>query len=102
VNFVIADTFLKSLAQLDHQSQTQAKQTAFDFQSGTTQPSHQFHRIEKSKDRNFWSLRVSDDVRIIVYQERDTRVLCYVDHHDKAYDWAERRRFAINPHTGAA
>ena len=25
----------------------------------------------------------------------------YVDHHDEAYRWAEKRRLAINPVTGA-
>jgi len=29
-------------------------------------------------------------------------LLCYVDHHDKAYDWAERRRLETHPKTGAA
>jgi superfamily I DNA/RNA helicase len=28
--------------------------------------------------------------------------LCYVDHHDRAYQWAERRRLEIHPKTGAA
>ena len=29
-------------------------------------------------------------------------LLCYVDHHDKAYDWAERRKLETHPKTGAA
>jgi superfamily I DNA/RNA helicase len=29
-------------------------------------------------------------------------LLCYVDHHDKAYDWAERRKLEVHPTTGAA
>jgi hypothetical protein len=28
--------------------------------------------------------------------------LCYVDHHDKAYAWAERRKLEAHPKTGAA
>ncbi|MDZ4805087.1 MAG: 3'-5' exonuclease, partial [Candidatus Eisenbacteria bacterium] len=28
--------------------------------------------------------------------------LCFVGHHDKAYDWAERRRLEAHPRTGAA
>lgn len=28
-------------------------------------------------------------------------VLLYVDHHDDAYRWAENRKIAINPVTGA-
>ena len=29
-------------------------------------------------------------------------MLCYVDHHDKAYQWAERRKLETHPKTGAA
>src|SRR4051812_33130505 len=29
-------------------------------------------------------------------------MLCYVDHHDTAYAWAERRRLETHPTTGAA
>ena len=28
--------------------------------------------------------------------------LCYVTHHDKAYEWAARRRLEVHPKTGAA
>ena len=31
----------------------------------------------------------------------DVYVLLYVDHHDEAYRWAEKRRLTINPVTGA-
>ena len=29
-------------------------------------------------------------------------MLCYVDHHDKAYEWAERRKLEVHPQTRAA
>ena len=29
-------------------------------------------------------------------------MLCYVDHHDNAYHWAERRKLETHPKTGAA
>ena len=29
-------------------------------------------------------------------------MLCYADHHDNAYRWAEQRRLDIHPDTGAA
>ena len=29
-------------------------------------------------------------------------MLCYVDHHDNAYQWAERRKLDVHPQTGAA
>src|SRR5260370_36119567 len=61
-----------------------------------------FHKLDKAKDKNFWSLRVSADIRLIVHKTQGSLLLCYVDHHDKAYDWAERRKLETHPKTGAA
>lgn len=41
------------------------KTAAFDLQLNPAQPSLQLHRIDKSKDRNFWSARVNLDLRLI-------------------------------------
>ncbi|TIP79028.1 MAG: hypothetical protein E5X63_35825, partial [Mesorhizobium sp.] len=61
----------------------------------------QLHRIDKSKDPNFWSARVNRDVRLIVHKTVDSLLVAYVDHHDDAYAWAERRRIEAHPRTGA-
>jgi mRNA-degrading endonuclease RelE of RelBE toxin-antitoxin system len=102
VNFVIADTFQKSLANLDAQSQGLVKQKAFDFQSNPSTPGFQLHRVDAAKDKNFWSIRVNSDIRVIVHRTKDSVALCYVDHHDAAYAWAEVRRLEVHPQTGAA
>ena len=47
-------------------------------------------------------MRVSRDIRLIVHKTEASLLLCYVDHHDKAYDWAERRKLETHPKTGAA
>ncbi len=39
---------------------------------------------------------------MIVHKTDASLLLCYVDHHDKAYQWAEKRRLETHPHTGAA
>jgi hypothetical protein len=31
-------------------------------------------------------------IRIIVHRTAASLLLCYVDHHDKTYQWAQRRR----------
>jgi len=62
----------------------------------------QFHKLNKARDKNFWSVRVSADIRLVVHKTADSLLLCYVDHHDKAYDWAERRKLEAHPKTGAA
>ena len=60
-----------------------------------------FHRIDNAKDKNFWSVRVGSDIRLIVHKRQDSLLLCYVDHHDAAYAWAERRKLETHPKTGA-
>jgi mRNA-degrading endonuclease RelE of RelBE toxin-antitoxin system len=102
MDFLIADTFTDSLARLTGDEQKAVKTTAFDLQVNPAGPGLSFHKLEKAKDKNFWSLRVSSDIRLIVHKTEGSLLLCYVNHHDKAYDWAERRRLETHPKTGAA
>jgi mRNA-degrading endonuclease RelE of RelBE toxin-antitoxin system len=102
MEFRIADTFTDSLARLTGDEQKAIKTTAFDLQLNPSHPSLQFHRLEKPKDPNFWSIRVSKDVRIIVHRTKTSLLLCYVGHHDDSYQWAERRKLETHPKTGAA
>src|SRR5213076_2441067 len=102
MNFLIADTFTDSLARLTGDEQKAVKTTAFDLQMNPSGPGLSFHKLDKAKDKNFWSVRVSSDIRLIVHKTHDSLLLCYVDHHDKAYDWAERRKLETHPQTGAA
>lgn len=102
MEFRIADTFTDSLAKLTSQEQKVVKTTAFDMQLNPTNPGLQLHRLDKVKDPNFWSIRVNLDIRIIVHKTYANLLLCYADHHDKAYDWAKRRKLETHPKTGAA
>jgi mRNA-degrading endonuclease RelE of RelBE toxin-antitoxin system len=102
MEFRIADTFTDSLARLTADEQKAVKTTAFDLQVNPAHPSLQFHKLDRPKDPNFASVRVSKDIRIIVHRTSASLLLCYVDHHDRAYQWAERRRIETHPKTGAA
>lgn len=102
MDFLIADTFTDSLARLTGEEQKAAKTTAFDLQMNLAAPGLKFHKLDKAKDRNFWSVRVNADIRIIVHKTAASLLLCYVNHHDKAYDWAGRRKLETHPKTGAA
>ena len=102
MEFRIADTFTDSLARLTGDEQKAVKTTAFDLQLNPANPGMSFHKLDKAKDKNFWSVRVSSDIRLIVHKTPGSLLLCYVDHHDKAYDWAERRKLETHPKTGAA
>jgi mRNA-degrading endonuclease RelE of RelBE toxin-antitoxin system len=102
MEFRIADTFTDSLARLTGDEQKAVKTTAFDLQLSPDNPGMKFHKLDKAKDKKFWSIRVSKDIRLIVHKTPGSVLLCYVDHHDNAYAWAERRKLETHPKTGAA
>ena len=102
MEFHIADTFTDSLTRLTGEEQKAVKTAAFDLQLNPASPGLSFHRLDKAKDKNFWSVRVGSDIRLIVHKTASSLLLCYVDHHDKAYAWAERRKLETHPKTGAA
>lgn len=101
MTMILADSFTAALAKLSNEEQKQAKLTAFDLQTDPDRPGLQMHRIDQSKDPNFWSVRVNKDIRIIIHKSGDSVMLAYVDHHDDAYKWAERRKIETHPRTGA-
>ena len=102
MEFRIADTFTASLGRLRADERKAVKTTAFDLQVNPAQPGHRLHRVDSARDRNFWSVRAGRDLRIIIHRTSSSCLICYVDHHDKAYRWAERRRLERHPRTGAA
>lgn len=102
MEFRIADTFTDSLVRLTADEQKAVKTTVFDIQIDPSAPGLSFHKLDKAKDKNFWSVRVTRDIRIIVHRTDGSLLLCYVDHHDPAYQWAERRKLETHPRTGAA
>ncbi len=102
MNFRISDTFTDSLGRLTGDEQKAVKTTAFDLQINAANPGMSFHKLDRARDPNFWSVRVNVDLRLIVHRAEGALLLCYVDHHDKAYDWASRRKLETHPQTGAA
>ena len=99
MEFRISDSFTSSLAKLTSEDQKIVKTSAFDLQMN---PEHRFHKLDGAQDKNFWSVRVNRDIRIIVHRSKSSLLLCYVDHHDAAYQWAGRRKLETHPRTGAA
>ena len=102
MQFLIADTFTSSLGKLTETEQKQVKTSAFDMQMNPANPGLQFHKLNAARDPNFWSVRVNRDIRIIVHRSESRLLLCYVNHHDNAYKWGERRKLETHPKTGAA
>jgi hypothetical protein len=99
MTLLLASTFNDALTRLSHVEQKQAKLTAFDLQLDPAGNGLQMHRIDSAP--GFWSARVSQDIRIILHKDGGTTTLAWVDHHDDAYAWAERRRIVPHERTGA-
>ena len=102
MRFRIADSFTRALGKLNGREQSAVKITVFDLQQDPSAPGLRFHRIDRSRDPNFWSVRASRDIRVIVHRSAGSFLVCYAGHHDDAYGWAERRRIETHPRTGAA
>jgi hypothetical protein len=68
MTFLIADTFTDSLARLTGDEQKAVKTTAFDLQMDPSAAGLSFHKLDKAKDKRFWSVRVNTDIRLIVHK----------------------------------
>jgi hypothetical protein len=99
----LSQDFLANLAKLPSTVQGRVLKWALRFQTDPTATGINYEVIRSARDRNLKSVRIDQDWRGIVFKPPagDVYVLMYVDHHDDAYRWAEGRRIAVNPVTGA-
>lgn len=99
----LSQDFLFQLAKLPSTAQSKVLKWAVKFQSDPKSPGINYEKINAARDPNLKSVRIDLDWRGIVFKPDtgDVYVLLHVDHHDAAYRWAERRKIAINPVTGA-
>jgi len=102
MKFRIAATFYDSYSKLTGEEKKAVWSTNFELQRYPASLPKGSHKIDQAKDKNFWSVRVSDNIRMIVHRLDDSLLLCYVAHHENAYKWAERRKIETHPKTGAA
>ncbi len=100
--FIVAETFEDSLARLSNEEQKAAKLTVYDLQTNPAAKGLNYETLKAPKDKRFRAVRVNRDVRIIVHEMDGSLAICYVAHHDKAFDWAVRRRLDAHPKTGSA
>ena len=99
----LSQDFLLQLAKIPASVQSKVMKWAIQFQSDPTSPGIHYENIAGARDANLKSVRLDLDWRGIVFKPSSgaVYVLLYVGHHDQAYRWAEGRKLAINPVTGA-
>lgn len=101
MSVAIEQSFLKSATALGAQFAARVWRFVDQYMDDKTRPGISLERLDRLKTNQLWSARISQDVRAIVFREGSTDYLLYVDHHDAAYAWAERRQVAYNPRTNA-
>lgn len=81
----------------------QVNEAVTKFQNNPTSSGLNFETIKNPKNPNYRSIRVNDDVRIILLSPSQGNVylFCIYDQHDKAYKWAETKQCKVNAQTGS-
>jgi superfamily I DNA/RNA helicase len=99
----ISETFLQSYALLPKAQQKKAREFMEKFRADSTRASIHLEPIHGMADEKVRTARVGDDWRAVVVAppKGDVFVCVWVDHHDEAMAWAKRKRFDVNPTTGA-
>jgi len=103
IKVALAQDFLANLSKIPAGVQSKVLKWALKFQSNPTAIGINYEKIRQARDPNLRSVRIDQDWRGIVFKpdKGDVYVLMYVDKHDDAYHWAENKRIAVNPVTGA-
>ena len=96
----IEQGFLDASKKLTAEEQHRIKSTILELAINPKGQGANLHRVDKARDKNLWSCRVNQDIRIILHQQNGRMTLLYVDHHDDAYDWAMNRVFKFDERTG--
>lgn len=97
-----SDTYFSSINKMPSNIQAKVNQLVLKFQTNPSSKGLNFEKLNAVKDGNLRSLRVDQAYRVIltVIEEQGTYLFLWVDHHDKAYDWASHHKCTVNENTG--
>lgn len=103
MTFAISTDFLSAFSNVGKAQQRQVREFVERFRERPDNPGTNYEPIQSARDKNLYSVRINQAYRAIVCHPpgTDVYILAWVDHHDDAYRWAERKRFSIHPTTGA-
>ena len=97
---VVAQSFMKQLKTLTKKEQGAVSRVVLELQADPTDARHSLHKVDGNG--GWWSAYVNGDLRIILQRPGEGEVVvCWTDHHDKAYEWARAHTYTRHPVTGA-
>ncbi len=103
VKVAIASEFLNAFASIPKKQQGKVLEFITKFRANPLASSINYEKIAKFRDPTLRSVRIDQNYRGIVKKPDSGNifVLLWVDHHDKAYKWAENKICNIHPGTGS-
>ena len=98
----ISSDFMNAFAAIPKQQQNKVLDFITKFRMNPTAKSIHYEKIAQFKDDSLRSVRIDQTYRGIIKKPEAGNVymLLWVDHHDRAYEWAKNKKCIINPETG--
>jgi hypothetical protein len=102
IKIALGSDFLTAFSRLPEKQQKKVRRFLGDFSARPTDSTYNYEKIKGASDPNLRSVRLDGDYRGIVLKPEtgNMYVLLWVDKHDSAYTWAERRTCSVHPTTG--
>ena len=103
VRLVMSIDFLDAFSQLPKQIQSKTSAFIQKFKQNPTASGLNYEVIRNAADPNLKSVRVDQAYRAIIRKpdKGNAYLLLWVDKHDDAYTWAQKKICKINPESGA-
>lgn len=96
----LSDSFFDKFTDLPRNIQQQVREFQKKFRKNSQSAAIHLEPISQFKDSSLRTARVNQEYRAVVGAlGKDNFMLLYVDKHDKAYSWAQNKKFVWNEHT---
>lgn len=98
----LSSDFLDAFAKIPKKKQKTVREALEKFKREPTTAALNYESIHDMADDKVRTLRCGIDYRAVVIHppKGDVYLFVWVDHHDEAMEWARRKRFEVNKHTG--
>ena len=96
----LSDSFFDKFTELPRNVQQNVRDFQKKFRQNSQSSAIHLESITQFKDSSLKTARVNQEYRAVVGAlGQDNYMLLYVDKHDKAYRWAQNKKFVWNEHT---
>lgn len=98
MSYLMYDRFLESYSKIPKQTQTKVRSMLVKLREPNPRSSLNLEHIHSFRDQNMMTVRVDDAYRAIIYvfSNQSQYAVLWVDHHDDAMRWAEKKQIVWN------